>query len=151
VDQSELSQDNEALSRVRAALDQAKKKLDDGALPRGERNVEKSAHSGPPPGLLSEHIHKLQKINRILRVITVLLMCGVVAAMISMTVYHFSRVRTMRRQIGEMSARIAATHEDRERELRRHTQEVARLSREVQDLRRGGEKKQPRKKFLGIF
>ncbi len=151
MDQSELNAESEALSRVRAALDQAKKKLDDGTLPHAEINAEKPAHLGPTPGPLSEHIHKLQRINRILRITTVALMCGVAAAVISMAMYHVNRVRSMRYQISGMSAQITANREELERELQRHTLEVAKLNREVQDLRRGGEKKQPRKKFLGIF
>jgi hypothetical protein len=151
VDQSELSPDNEALSRVRAALDQAKKKLDDGALPRGEGSAGKAARSEPPPGPLPAHFQKLQKINRILRIVTVLLVCGVVVAGISITVYHVTRMRAVAREVGEMSARIAATQEAREKELRSHAQELERLRMEVRNLRKEGEKKQARKKFLGIF
>ena len=46
---------------------------------------------------------------------------------------------------------IATAGEERERELRNHAREVARLNREVQDLREVDRKEQPRKRFLGIF
>jgi hypothetical protein len=147
VDGLKLDLDNEALSRVRAALDQAKKKLDSGALPRGEGSGGEAIQ--PEPALL--RLQKIEKVNRLLRTTIILLLCGTAVAAVSLTVYHITRVRAMRRQVGAMSARISAVGEERERELRSHAQEVARLNREVQELRRVETVEQPRKKFLGIF
>jgi hypothetical protein len=147
MDGSELSQDNEALARVRSALDRAKKKLDSGALPHGEE----STGEAPPvePALLQ--LQKLEKINRFLRTAIILLLCGAAVAAMSLTVYHVAHMRAMRRRVGEMSARVAAAGEERERVLRRHAAEVARLNREVRDLRKVDRREKPRKRFLGIF
>ncbi|MEJ2744279.1 MAG: hypothetical protein P8123_01105 [bacterium] len=149
VDGLKLDLDNEALSRVRAALGQAKKKLDSGALPRSEGSGGEASHAGP--ALL--RLQKMERVNRILRTVIILLFCGAVVAAASIIAYHAIRMRAMRHQVGAMSARIEAVGEERERELQRHSREVARLSREVQELRRGRVEKvkQPRKKFLGIF
>jgi len=144
-----LDLDNEALSRVRAALDQAKKKLDSGALPRAEGSGGEAIPS--EPALL--RLQKMEKINRLLRTAIILLLCGTTVAAVFLTVYYVARVRDMRRQVGVISSRIAVVNEEREKESEVHAQEVARLNREVQELRRGRVEKieQPRKKFLGIF
>lgn len=142
-----LDSDNEALSRVRAALDQAKKKLDGGALPRGETGVGDVSYAGP--ALL--RLQRLERINRVLRAAMILLICVAVVAAASLTAYHAVRMRAVRRQVGAMSARIAEAGEERERELRNHARELARLNREVEDLRKGERREQPRKRFLGIF
>ena len=147
MDGLKLSSDNEALSRVRAALDQAKKQLDSGALPRGEGSEGETFHT--EPALL--RLQQLEKVNLVLRTSIILLLCVAAAMVMLLTVYHVAHMRAMRRQVGAMSARIATAGEERERELRNHAREVARLNREVQDLREVDRKEQPRKRFLGIF
>jgi hypothetical protein len=60
-------------------------------------------------------------------------------------------MRAVAREVSEMSARIAATREAREKELRSHAQELERLRMEVRNVRKEAEEKQARKRFLWIF
>lgn len=125
----------EALARTRAALDRARTALEGTGDLRGAPAPPPAPR---PPGAPRDKSFLFLPVL-VIALLGIILAAGIIG-------YYRLRLQRMSREVTQMSALVAAAQEAQERETEVFAQDIARLQKEILDIKR-----KERKKFLGIF